>query len=96
MKNFILAILLVIPSVTIAKANKKVSISVPGMSCQMCVHGIKKHFKSVVKNVDEDINVDLGSDMVFLNLSKEITEEEIKKRIKDAGYNAKEITWAKK
>lgn len=69
-----------------------VKVEVPGMVCQMCVQGMKKNFKEVVKDANKDVQVDLDSKVVTLNLSKEISDDEIKERVKNAGYNAKKIT----
>lgn len=74
---------------------EKVAITVPGMVCQMCVQGMKKNFKSAVKNSDKDVVVDLDTKIVTVNLKEKISDEEIKKRVNDAGYNAKKIVWLK-
>jgi copper chaperone CopZ len=76
-------------------AQTNVKIDVPGMVCQMCVFGMKKNFKSVVKDAEKDVVVDLDKKTVVVNLKEKITDEEIKKRVNDAGYNAKKITWLK-
>lgn len=72
---------------------KKAKVTVPGMTCQMCVSAMKKNFKSAVKNSDQDIKVDLENKTVELNFNKEISEAEIKKRVKAAGYSAIKIDW---
>lgn len=74
---------------------QKVVVDVPGMVCQMCVFGMKKNFKSAVNDAEKDVVVDLEKKTVTLNLKQKITDEEIKNRVKDAGYEAKKITWAK-
>jgi copper chaperone CopZ len=70
-----------------------VVVEVPGMVCQMCVYGMKKHFKSAVKDSEKDIIVDLEKKTVLVKLSKTISDDDIKKRVKDAGYEAGKITW---
>lgn len=72
---------------------KEVLVDVPGMVCQMCVYGMKKHFKTAVNNPDKDIIVDLDKKTVRVNLNTEITNENIKERVKKAGYEAGKITW---
>lgn len=91
MKKYFL-MLMILPVLAFAKT---VKVEVPGMVCQMCVQGMKKNFSEVVKDANKDVMVDLDSKIVTLNLSKEITDDEIKERVKNAGYNAKKITWAK-
>lgn len=85
--------LMLISTNLVAQVNVK--IDVPGMVCQMCVFGMKKNFKSVVKDAEKDVVVDLDKKTVVVNLKEKISEEEIKKRVNDAGYNAQKITWLK-
>ncbi|NCN27950.1 heavy-metal-associated domain-containing protein [bacterium] len=68
-----------------------IEVKVPGMVCQMCVQGMKKAFKKYVANADKDILVDLDTKIVTLTPNTEITDEQIKSGVKDAGYNADEI-----
>ena len=79
--------------INVSIAGPKVKVDVPGMVCQMCVFGMKKNFKSVVEDNEKDVIVDLEKKTVTLNLKSKISDEEIKKRVSDAGYNAKSITW---
>lgn len=84
------------PTEKMAKAqSNKIIVEVPGMVCQMCVQGMKKNFKSAVNNPDKDVIVDLDKKTVTVTLTKKISEKEIQSRVKDAGYNAKKITWIK-
>ncbi len=71
----------------------KVKVDVPGMVCQMCVFGMKKNFSSVVEDKEKDVIVNLEKKTVTVILKEKITDEEVKKRVSDAGYNAKAITW---
>lgn len=89
MKGLLLALLLV-PSFAFAE---KVVVKVPGMVCQMCVQGMKKNFKSAVVNPDKDVVVDLDKKTVTVDLKNKISDDEIKERVRNAGYNAEEISW---
>ncbi len=62
------------------------------MVCQMCVQGMKSQFKSAVKDTQKDVLVDLDKKIVTVNTIKPMSDKEIEKRVKDAGYNAKAIT----
>ena len=55
-----------------------------------------KQFTNVVplKSNKNDI-VDLELKTVTVHLKEKISEDEIKRRVNDAGYNAKSITWIK-
>ena len=70
---------------------EKVVVDVPGMVCQMCVQGMQKSFKSTVVNPEQDVVVDLDKKTVTIQLAKSLTDEEIKKRVNNAGYNVKKI-----
>ncbi len=74
-------------------AQVKVKVDVPGMVCQMCVFGMKKNFSEVVSDKEKDVIVDLEKKTVTVHLKQKISEDEIKKRVNDAGYNAQTITW---
>lgn len=89
-------ILILMLSLSLNVFAQKVVVSVPGMVCQMCVQGMKKNFKTAVKNSDKDVVVDLDKKTVTVNLKEKISEKEIKERVNDAGYNAEKITWMEK
>jgi len=72
---------------------KTAKVDVPGMVCQMCVQGMKKNFSSVVNNPDNDVVVDLDQKTVTVKFNTEVTEEIIKEKVQDAGYNAASILW---
>ena len=90
MKLFVLISLLFS---TTAFSQVKVKVDVPGMVCQMCVFGMKKNFSEVVEDKETDVIVDLEKKTVTLNLKEKISDEEVKRRVSDAGYNAETITW---
>lgn len=87
MRMLILTLLL---SSSVAMA-EKIKVHVPGMVCQMCVHGMQKQFKSAVKNAEKDVQVDLDTKIVTVNTVGVLSDEDIKERVKNAGYNAEKI-----
>lgn len=90
MKSLVVILTIIISTSVMAR---KVDVKVPGMVCQVCVQGMHNQFKSAVKNPDNDIKVNLDSKIVTLNLNKDsLSDKEIKKRVKDAGYNVASIT----
>ncbi len=68
-----------------------IKVHVPGMVCQMCVQGMQKQFKSAVNDAETDVQVDLDEKIVTLKTKVPITDDDIKKRVQNAGYNAKRI-----
>ena len=75
----------------ISSSAHRVVVSVPGMVCQMCVHGMRKVFKDSVKNAETDVQVDLGKKTVTLNLVTALSNQEIERRVVQAGYKADKI-----
>jgi mercuric ion binding protein len=65
---------------------EKISITVKGMVCSFCAQGIKKTFER--KNGVEKVEVDLDKKIVTISSAQGATlsDDDIKKAIKDAGY----------
>lgn len=68
---------------------KKAIIQIQGMHCASCVSNIQRSLSktSGVKNV----NVNLIAKKGFVECEDIVKEEELKKAVKRAGYEAKEI-----
>jgi copper chaperone CopZ len=95
MKVFKIFLLLIVITSNVF-ATETVTVQVQGMVCQMCVFGMRKSFEDYVDNPDKHVNVNLDNKTVILNLNKKLTDEQIKLKIKDAGYNAGKITYSSK
>ena len=68
---------------------KKIKINVEGMHCASCANILEKSL-SKIKGIKEiNINVIMGK--AFLEAEDSVTEEEIRKAIKNPGYIPKEI-----
>ena len=73
-----------------AFAGEKIDITVKGMVCSFCSHGITKKFKEEgVKSV----NVDLEKHLVSLELqdNQKLPQEKIQKILTDSGYGVEKI-----
>ena len=86
MKTIILIMLI---SFNVMANNIKKEISVNGMVCSFCAHGIESKFKKM-KEVNS-VKVDLDKGKVFLDLKEVIDNEVIRKTIIDSGYNIEDI-----
>ena len=71
--------------------HQKVEVGVNGMVCDFCVQGIKKQFKG--EESISKIDVDLDNKLVTLHLNheKDMKDEVIKEKLKDAGYEVRKI-----
>lgn len=70
-------------------ANITKTISVNGMVCSFCAHGIEKKFKDLKEVESVDVNLEKGK--VKLKLKEDISNKKIKKIIIDSGYNVENI-----
>ncbi len=74
---------------------KKLQISVNGLVCDFCARSIEKIFSK--KESVERINVNLEKMLItiFLKDGEFLYDDEIKKLIKDSGYDVREINRGK-
>lgn len=68
-----------------------IEVKVSGMVCSMCAQGIQKKFKD--ESAVKGLHVDMDNKLVHLetNEGKDISDKEITKLIKEAGYNVESI-----
>ena len=68
---------------------KQYEVKVDGLSCPICSYGLEKKLKSI--NGIENLKIELTTGIVtfFIKEGKTITEDEVKKKITDAGYTFK-------
>jgi copper chaperone CopZ len=94
LKNLLLiAAILLLPLMLSAESIK---MKVDGMVCQSCVETISAMFKK--HESTKSINVDLNSKTVTVETldEKTFTDEDLKKIIKDSGYELQEVIRAAK
>lgn len=68
-----------------------IEVKVSGMVCSMCAQGIQKKFKD--ESAVKGLHVDMDNKLVHLETKdgKDISDIEITKLIKEAGYNVESI-----
>ena len=94
MKKILLitALMLCTISFAYAELEPKVEVKVSGMVCDFCAQGLKKTFAKN-KAVDKiDVSLEKGLVSIWLKNGMDITEEEIKKAIKDNGISVNSIS----
>lgn len=71
------------------KGKIKKTVYVEGMSCQHCVN----HVKSALESIEgvSNVKVNLGSNTAVIKSSAEISDSNIEKVVKEAGYEVKSI-----
>lgn len=85
-------IFLLLGQIAFAQSKLKITtVTVKGMVCSFCAQGIEKKLKAF-KEV-QSVNVDLDTKKVTVEAvdDKELTQDILKKTIKDAGYDVVDI-----
>lgn len=67
----------------------KKKISIEGMSCEHCVNHVSVALQEIAGVTKVEVN--LGGKHAILDASHDISDEEIKNAIDDAGYEVKHI-----
>ena len=84
----ILALLMLTPSIALSSV---IEVKVLGLVCNACGIGIKKHLIKTKKV--ERVKLDVKKHLAYIHMldNKSLTDEEIHKAIKDAGYKTSTI-----
>ena len=77
---------------TVSSFAGEIAVKVNGMVCSMCAQGIQKKFKAEASISKVEVNLD--EKMVHLETKgqNDLSDEQIKKVITEAGYSVKEIS----
>lgn len=71
----------------------QVVVTVDGLACPFCVDGLEKHLRKLpgVTKVETDLRE--GQTTLDLAADADVTEENIRKAVRDAGFTASKIEW---
>lgn len=74
-------------------ASRQAVVTVNGMSCPFCAYGVKKHL-SVLPGV-KNVQVELAKGEAIVNFASEteVSEEQIQKAVREAGFTPGKIEW---
>jgi copper chaperone CopZ len=86
------ALLFIVMFIPVLSFADHIQVKVQGMVCSMCAQGIQKKFKA--NESVSKVEVSLEEKMVHLETKakNDLSDEQIKKVITEAGYSVKEIT----
>jgi copper chaperone CopZ len=72
---------------------KHAVVDVKGMACPFCAFGLKKHLQRLpgVKNVE--VSLEKGQAVLDVSPGAKLTDDQIRKAIRDSGFNPGEIKW---
>lgn len=69
----------------------KIKVGVDGLSCPFCAYGLEKKLKKMDGVAEIKIDVENAFTILTIKEGKSVTEEEIRKNVKDAGFTARKI-----
>ncbi|MCH6575039.1 MAG: heavy-metal-associated domain-containing protein [Bacteroidetes bacterium] len=73
---------------------QQVQVEVDGLSCPFCAYGLEKKLSGIDGVASIKIDIDQGMAILTISENKIITEEEIRKVVKQAGFTPKKIVFA--
>ncbi len=95
MKKVLSGLFLVLAaSLALSAQSQSVKVEVDGLSCPFCAYGLEKKFKDI-KGV-ENIHIDVQQGLLTFTVKAGIalSEEQIRKTVKKAGFTARKITFS--
>ncbi len=73
---------------------QQVRIRVDGLSCPFCAYGLEKKLQDIDGVNEIKIDIDQGLATLRVSEDKTVSEEEIRKVVKPAGFTPKKIVFA--
>jgi len=64
----------------------KITIEVDGLACPFCAYGLEKNLKEIDGVESIGINIDEGSVLLVIAKGKQISENTVLEKIKEAGF----------
>ena len=99
MKNLLIVVLLMGLGTTGTLAQSEnqelqgtVKVQVDGLSCPFCAYGLEKKLKKLEGVTKIEIDVENAFVLLTIKEGKTVTAEDIRQKVKDAGFTAREIT----
>ena len=72
---------------------QQVQVEVDGLSCPFCAYGLEKKLIGIDGVASIKIDIDQGMAILTVSENKSITEEKIRKVVKQAGFTPKKIVF---
>ncbi len=73
---------------------KYVKVAVDGLACPFCAYGLEKKLTNIEGQDDLHINIDEGFATFSVPVSSTISKDRLRSIVKNAGFTAREITFA--
>ncbi len=82
---------LMLSTFSLLHAKEKIIVRVDGLSCAFCAYGLEKNLKELEGVEKVEINLNDGTASLIFQEGKTVTDETIKKTVKDSGFTPREI-----
>ena len=90
-KEFFIILVSLLFAVSAVAQDKQYEAKVDGLSCPICSYGLEKKLKSIDGIYNIKIELTTGLVTFAVKEGKTVTEELLKKKVKEAGYTLKEM-----
>lgn len=77
----------------ISAQSQQVQVKVDGLSCPFCAYGLEKKLTKIDGVENLKIDIENGIAVFTVAEGKTVSEEKLKKSVKDAGFTPREITY---
>ena len=74
-------------------ASRQAAVAVNGMSCPFCAYGVKKHLSALPGVKSVQVELAKGEAIVEFAPEAKVTDEQIQKAVRDAGFTPGKIEW---
>lgn len=92
MKKLLFGAILLGLSLPVLAAGTQYAMRVDGLACPYCAYGVEKKLKSIEGVENIDIDLDQGLVTVSVREGTELTEPQMAKLFKDAGFTYRSMT----
>ena len=72
---------------------RRAVVTVKGLACPFCVYGLEKHLRKLPGAAAVRVDLGKGEATIDLAADSKVTEEQIRKAVKNAGFTADRIEW---
>lgn len=73
---------------------RKAVVKVKGLACPFCVYGLEKHLKKLPGATEVKVSLGRGEATVDFAPDSKVTEEQVRKAVRDAGFTPGAIQWS--
>jgi copper chaperone CopZ len=91
MKRFQICLSVILLALTASSTAATIEMTVNGLVCAFCAQGIEKKLKKFPATTEVVVNLEQRLVVVALKDGKDISDEDLRKALQDAGYTVKAI-----